>query len=106
MRDGVISVAVDSTPWATQLRFLEATLIERANAVIGRDAVHAIARARTPGIGREISRGNHANSGGSVWYTGATREKASDLRFCGNFPGVRSESPRSGADFPDRFLQS
>ncbi len=42
VRDGVISVAVDSTPWATQLRFLEATLIEHANAVIGRDAVHAI----------------------------------------------------------------
>ena len=42
VRDGVIAVAVDSPPWATQLRFLEATLIERANAVIGRDAVHAI----------------------------------------------------------------
>ena len=42
VRDGVISVAVDSPPWATQLRFLEATLIERANTVIGRDAVYAI----------------------------------------------------------------
>jgi hypothetical protein len=42
VRDGVIAVAVDSPPWATQLRFLEATLIERANAVIGRDAVRAI----------------------------------------------------------------
>jgi len=42
VRDGVITVAVDSPPWATQLRYLEATLIERANAVIGRDAVYAI----------------------------------------------------------------
>jgi hypothetical protein len=42
VRDGVISVAVDSPPWATQLRYLEATLIDRANVVIGRDAVYAI----------------------------------------------------------------
>lgn len=42
VRDGVISVAVDSPPWATQLRYLEASLIERANAVIGRDAVYSI----------------------------------------------------------------
>ena len=42
VRDGVISVAVDSPPWATQLRFLETALIERANTVVGRDAVHAI----------------------------------------------------------------
>jgi hypothetical protein len=42
VRDGVITIAVDSPPWATQLRYLEAVLIERANAVIGRDAVYAI----------------------------------------------------------------
>jgi hypothetical protein len=42
VRDGVITIAVDSPPWATQLRYLEAALVERANAVIGRDAVYAI----------------------------------------------------------------
>ena len=42
VRDGVITVAVDSPPWATQLRFLEASLIERANAAIGHDAVYSI----------------------------------------------------------------
>jgi hypothetical protein len=42
VRDGVVTVAVDSPPWATQLRYLEASLIERANAEVGRDAVYAI----------------------------------------------------------------
>jgi predicted nucleic acid-binding Zn ribbon protein len=42
VRDGVLTVAVDSPPWATQLRYLEAVLLERANAVVGRDSVHAI----------------------------------------------------------------
>ena len=48
-------------------------------------------RARAPGIGREIA-AETTEFEGSVWYTGATREKASDLRFYGNFPGrsVRS----------------
>ena len=42
VRDGVLTIAVDSSPWATQLRYLEGVLLERANAVVGRDSVHAI----------------------------------------------------------------
>jgi len=42
VRDGVLTIAVDSPPWATQLRYLEGVLLERANAVVGRDSVHAI----------------------------------------------------------------
>ena len=49
VRDGVVSIAVDSSPWATQLRYLEAALIERANATIGRDVVYAITVRVRPG---------------------------------------------------------
>jgi predicted nucleic acid-binding Zn ribbon protein len=42
VRDETISIAVDSTLWATQLRYLEADIVERANALVGADVVHGI----------------------------------------------------------------
>ena len=34
-RDETISIVVDSTLWATQLRYLEDDIVERANALVG-----------------------------------------------------------------------
>ena len=42
VRDGVCSVAVDAPVWATQLRYLEQGVIERANAVLGAGVVTAV----------------------------------------------------------------
>ncbi len=42
LRDGTLTVAVADPAWATQLRFLEATLLERLQAELGADAVSAI----------------------------------------------------------------
>jgi predicted nucleic acid-binding Zn ribbon protein len=39
LRDGVLTIAVDSSPWATQLTYLEAVLVERANTVAGAGSV-------------------------------------------------------------------
>ena len=35
VRDETISIVVDGTLWATQLRYLEADIVERANALVG-----------------------------------------------------------------------
>jgi predicted nucleic acid-binding Zn ribbon protein len=35
LRDETISIAVDGTLWATQMRYLEAAIVERANALVG-----------------------------------------------------------------------
>jgi predicted nucleic acid-binding Zn ribbon protein len=43
LRDGVLTIGVDSAPWGTQLTYLEATLVERANAIAGPSAVRSIA---------------------------------------------------------------
>jgi predicted nucleic acid-binding Zn ribbon protein len=42
LRDGVLTVAVADPAWATQLRFLEATLVTRLQAELGADAVSSI----------------------------------------------------------------
>lgn len=42
LRDGTLVVAVSDPAWATQLRFLEATLLERLQAELGADTVTVI----------------------------------------------------------------
>lgn len=42
VRDETLSIAVDSTLWATQLRYLEADIVERANDLVGSRVVHGI----------------------------------------------------------------
>jgi predicted nucleic acid-binding Zn ribbon protein len=42
VRDGVAVIAVDSPPWATELRYLEPVLVARARAVTGSDAVRSV----------------------------------------------------------------
>jgi predicted nucleic acid-binding Zn ribbon protein len=42
LRDGVCTVEVDSPGWATQLRYLEASVVERAAEVCGRGVVRAM----------------------------------------------------------------
>jgi predicted nucleic acid-binding Zn ribbon protein len=42
LRDGVLTVAVADPAWATQLRFLEATLLERLRVELGTGAVSTI----------------------------------------------------------------
>jgi predicted nucleic acid-binding Zn ribbon protein len=42
VRDETISIAVDGTLWATQLRYLETDIVERANALVGTRAVRGI----------------------------------------------------------------
>ena len=42
LRDGVLTVAVADPAWATQLRFLEATLVSRLQAELGVDSLSAI----------------------------------------------------------------
>jgi predicted nucleic acid-binding Zn ribbon protein len=51
VRDGVATIAVDSPPWATQLRFLETAFVTRARAVTGSDAIRAISVRVRPGNG-------------------------------------------------------
>ena len=42
VRDGVLTVSVDDPIWATQLRYLEAAIIERATALLGPDVVRSV----------------------------------------------------------------
>ncbi|MBW3615252.1 MAG: DUF721 domain-containing protein [Actinobacteria bacterium] len=42
LRDGVLSVAVDQPPWATQLRYLTTTLLARLDQVAGAGVVSRI----------------------------------------------------------------
>ncbi len=48
VRDGVLTVIVDGPIWATQLRYLEAVILERAAAVTG-DGVVTSVRVRVAG---------------------------------------------------------
>jgi len=61
VRDGVATIAVDSPPWATQLRYLEPVLVERANALAGRETVRAIVVHVRPEPGAKRGR-NRTNS--------------------------------------------
>jgi predicted nucleic acid-binding Zn ribbon protein len=42
LHDGTVSVVVDSTLWASQLRYLETMIRDRANDLVGRVVVHAV----------------------------------------------------------------
>jgi predicted nucleic acid-binding Zn ribbon protein len=42
LHDGVLRVTVDTAPRATQLRYLERTVVERASALVGSDVVRAV----------------------------------------------------------------
>jgi predicted nucleic acid-binding Zn ribbon protein len=42
LRGGVLTIAVDASPWATELRYLEETLRERIAEVTGTDSVRSI----------------------------------------------------------------
>ena len=42
LRGGVLTIAVDASPWATELRYLEETLRARIAEVTGTDAVHSV----------------------------------------------------------------
>ena len=42
LREGVLTVAVDAPPWATQLRYLEHDIRARLREISGRDSVHAV----------------------------------------------------------------
>jgi len=42
LRDGVLTVTVDGPIWATQLRYLEHAVVERAEAVVGPGVVTAL----------------------------------------------------------------
>jgi predicted nucleic acid-binding Zn ribbon protein len=42
LHDGTVSVVADSTLWASQLRYLETTIRDRANDLVGSDVVHAV----------------------------------------------------------------
>jgi predicted nucleic acid-binding Zn ribbon protein len=51
VRDGVAAIAVDSPPWATQLRYLEPALVARAQEVTGSDAVRSVSVRVRPAAG-------------------------------------------------------
>jgi predicted nucleic acid-binding Zn ribbon protein len=42
VRDGVLTVAVDDPIWASQLRYLETAVLERATALVGPDVVRSL----------------------------------------------------------------
>ncbi len=42
VREGTLTVAVDDPIWATQLRYLETTVLERAAALVGPGAVTSV----------------------------------------------------------------
>jgi len=42
LRDGVLTVAVDAPPWATQLRYLEHDIRARLREISGRDSIDAV----------------------------------------------------------------
>lgn len=55
IRDGVLTVVVDGPIWATQLRYLEAVILERAAAVTGEGVVTSV-RVRVAGPEKPASR--------------------------------------------------
>jgi predicted nucleic acid-binding Zn ribbon protein len=42
LRGGLLTIAVDAAPWATELRYLEAVLRRRVEEVTGRDVVRSV----------------------------------------------------------------
>jgi predicted nucleic acid-binding Zn ribbon protein len=55
VRDGVLTVVVDEAVWATQLRYLEAVIVERAGAVVGPDVVRSVrVRVVAPGTREDL----------------------------------------------------
>jgi len=42
VRDGTITITVDGTVWATQLRYLEAAIVERARRCLDADVVSRV----------------------------------------------------------------
>ena len=42
VRDGTLTVTVDDPIWATQLRYLETAVVERATALVGPDTVTTV----------------------------------------------------------------
>ncbi|MEX0665564.1 MAG: DUF721 domain-containing protein [Acidimicrobiia bacterium] len=42
LRGGVLTIAVDAAPWATELRYLEDVLRRRVEEVTGRDVVRSV----------------------------------------------------------------
>ena len=55
VRDGVLTVIVDEPVWATQLRYLEAVIVERASALVGDGVVREV-RVRVAGPERRDDR--------------------------------------------------
>ncbi len=51
LRDRILTIAVDSAPWATQLRYLEADLLARLQARVGLGAVERVRLAVDPSRG-------------------------------------------------------
>ena len=49
LRDGVAAIVVDSPLWASQLRYLERDIVERANALVGSAVVTGIRVRVAPG---------------------------------------------------------
>jgi predicted nucleic acid-binding Zn ribbon protein len=49
VRDGVATVAVDDPLWASQLRYLETAMVDRAATVVGADVVRAVRVRVRPG---------------------------------------------------------
>ncbi len=48
VRDGTVAITVDSPLWATQLRYLEQAIVERAEAIVGPNLVVRIRVRVTP----------------------------------------------------------
>jgi hypothetical protein len=49
VRNGVLEIVVDAPAWATQLRYLEADLVERASRLVGPGVVSAVRVSVDPG---------------------------------------------------------
>ena len=49
VRNGVLDIVVDAPAWATQLRYLEADLVERASRLVGPGVVAAVRVSVDPG---------------------------------------------------------
>jgi hypothetical protein len=49
VRNGVLDIAVDAPAWATQLRYLEADLVDRASRLVGPGVVAAVRISVDPG---------------------------------------------------------
>jgi predicted nucleic acid-binding Zn ribbon protein len=57
LRRGVLTIAVDAAPWATQLRYLESEIVERAASLLGAETVtHARVVVEGPPEGPRKSR--------------------------------------------------